>query len=68
MTIASTLKHRATSRSAWVLPKESSCIAPDDVWSNKDMDPTPAEFRRWTSWTFVSCEWLYDKADHRLDL
>jgi hypothetical protein len=35
MTVATTIKRRATSRSAWVLPKEESCIAPEEIWSNK---------------------------------
>ncbi|ORY34302.1 permease for cytosine/purines, uracil, thiamine, allantoin-domain-containing protein [Naematelia encephala] len=51
-----TLRQRATSVAAWQLPKEDSCIAPEDVWSNKDMDPAPLEYRRWTSWTFFTCE------------
>ncbi|WOO77095.1 putative permease [Vanrija pseudolonga] len=36
----------------FALPKEESCIAPENVWSNKDMDPSPAEHRTWTAWTF----------------
>ncbi|KAK8866184.1 hypothetical protein IAR55_001335 [Kwoniella newhampshirensis] len=59
MTIATTLKKRATTTSAWVLPKEESCIAPEEIWSNKDMDPTPYEYRRWTSWTFFTY-WISD--------
>lgn len=54
MGIGGTLKARMTSVSAWQLPKEESSIAPDDVWSNKDMDPAPAEYRRWTTWTFFT--------------
>lgn len=74
MAIGETLRYRTTSLSAWKLPKEDSCIAPDNVWSNKgerrgaargeatatyvltlpDMDPTPPEDRRWTSWTFIT--------------
>ncbi|WVQ82454.1 hypothetical protein IAT38_004583 [Cryptococcus sp. DSM 104549] len=59
MTVATTLKHRVTSREAWVLPKEDSCIAPDEIWSNKDMDPSPMEHRRWGSWTFFTY-WISD--------
>lgn len=29
------VKARFTQPSSWVLPKEESCIAPDDVYSNK---------------------------------
>ncbi|KAL1412115.1 hypothetical protein Q8F55_003114 [Vanrija albida] len=43
----------------WALPKEESCIAPDNVWSNKDMDPSPPEHRTWTTWTFFSY-WVCD--------
>lgn len=46
-------------RSYWLLPREESCIAPDGVWSNKDMDPTPIEYRTWTGWTFFSY-WVCD--------
>ncbi|BEJ15431.1 hypothetical protein CspHIS471_0500360 [Cutaneotrichosporon sp. HIS471] len=46
-------------RTTWVLPKEESCIAPQEVWSNKDMDPTPPEHRTWTSWTFFAY-WVCD--------
>ncbi|ODN78059.1 hypothetical protein L202_05139 [Cryptococcus amylolentus CBS 6039] len=59
MISAETVKRRATSRSAWVLPKEESCVAPDEVWSNKDMDPAPMEHRIWTSWTFFAY-WISD--------
>lgn len=43
-------------KASLVLPKEDSCIAPDGVWTNKDMDPSPPEHRTWTSWTFFSCK------------
>lgn len=71
MGVVDTIKARSTSVSAWKLPREESCIAPDDVWSNKgnlipvitafvlirvDMDPSPPEYRRWTTWTFFTCE------------
>ncbi|KGB79113.1 uracil transporter FurD [Cryptococcus deuterogattii 99/473] len=59
MTVTQTIRNRLTRPSAWVLPKEESCIAPEEVWSNKDMDPAPLEHRRWTSWTFFAY-WISD--------
>ncbi|WWC58880.1 uncharacterized protein I303_101425 [Kwoniella dejecticola CBS 10117] len=59
MGVAETLKKRTVSPSSWVLPKEESCIAPENVWSNKDMDPAPEEHRRWTGWTFFTY-WISD--------
>nr|XP_019007383.1 uracil transporter FurD [Kwoniella pini CBS 10737]OCF46164.1 uracil transporter FurD [Kwoniella pini CBS 10737] len=59
MGAAETLKQRTKSPSAWVLPKEESCIAPDNVWTNKDMDPAPQEHRLWTGWTFFTY-WISD--------
>ncbi|WVF70647.1 hypothetical protein IAT40_005440 [Kwoniella sp. CBS 6097] len=59
MTVAQTIRKRATTTSAWVLPKEDSCIAPSHVWSNKDMDPSPVEHRLWTAWTFFTY-WFSD--------
>ncbi|ORY20788.1 permease for cytosine/purines, uracil, thiamine, allantoin-domain-containing protein [Naematelia encephala] len=53
------LKKRVTTTKAWKLPKEESCIAPDNVWTNKDLDPTPPEYRRWTAWTFFAY-WVSD--------
>ncbi|CAK7268594.1 hypothetical protein SEPCBS119000_003140 [Sporothrix epigloea] len=44
---ASSVKARFTSVSAWELPKEDSAIAPPEVWTNKDMDPTPPEHQTW---------------------
>lgn len=35
MAITQTIRNRLTRPSAWVLPKEDSCIAPEEVWSNK---------------------------------
>ncbi|KAK8864110.1 hypothetical protein IAR55_001356 [Kwoniella newhampshirensis] len=49
-----TIKARLTTTSAWALPKEESRIAPDDVYTNKDMDPSPPEMRLWTAWTFFA--------------
>ncbi|CAK7265786.1 hypothetical protein SEPCBS57363_001762 [Sporothrix epigloea] len=44
---AAGVKAKLTSVSAWELPKESSAIAPPEVWTNKDMDPTPIEQQTW---------------------
>jgi NCS1 family nucleobase:cation symporter-1 len=79
--------NKYASKEGWVLPKEESCIAPGEVWSNKgeyvldgswwwwqsgttqlsgrslitsaDMDPSPPEYRTWTSWTFFTY-WVAD--------
>ncbi|KAH8900424.1 hypothetical protein GQ53DRAFT_708244 [Thozetella sp. PMI_491] len=45
---------RCTSLSAWELPKEPSALAPDYVWSNKDMDPVAPEDQTWTAWTWMA--------------
>ena len=45
---------RCTSLSAWELPKETSALAPDHVWSNKDMDPVPPEEQTWSVWTWMA--------------
>lgn len=50
------LRLKLTTASAWVLPKETSAVAPPEVWSNKDLDPSPEEYRVWTGWTFFTCE------------
>lgn len=42
-----------TRLSGWVLPKQTSSVAPPHVWSNADMDPVPPERRTWTAWVFV---------------
>ncbi|ETN42390.1 uncharacterized protein HMPREF1541_01544 [Cyphellophora europaea CBS 101466] len=42
-----------TKASGWVLPKQTSSVAPPHVWSNADMDPVPPERRTWTGWVFV---------------
>lgn len=49
-----TLKARCTTLSAWELPKQPSAIAPDYVWTNKDMDPVPPEDQTWTIWTWMA--------------
>ncbi|KAK6906010.1 hypothetical protein I203_106845 [Kwoniella mangroviensis CBS 8507] len=59
MAIKDTLRQRTLAPSSWVLPKEESCIAPENVWSNKDMDPAPEEHRLWTGWTFFTY-WISD--------
>lgn len=46
-------KLRFTSASSWTLPKESSSVAPDHVWSNADQDPVPPERQTWSSWDFT---------------
>jgi hypothetical protein len=48
-----TLKKRATTVSAWELPKQTSALAPPHIWTNKDMDPTPIEDQTWTLWTWM---------------
>ncbi|KAK4689601.1 nucleobase:cation symporter-1, NCS1 family, partial [Tremellales sp. Uapishka_1] len=59
MAILTTLKSRATSVHAWQLPKESSSIAPDDIWTCQDLDPSPKFRRTWTTWTFFAY-WISD--------
>lgn len=46
-----TIKERCTSVKAWELPKQDSALAPDHVWTNKDMDPVPPEDQTWTIWS-----------------
>lgn len=48
------VKARLTTVKAWQLPKQTSAIAPDYVWTNKDMDPTPPEDQTWTLWTWMA--------------
>lgn len=42
-----------TKLSGWVLPKQTSSVAPPHVWSNADQDPVPPERRTWTGLTFI---------------
>ncbi|THX41730.1 uridine permease-like protein Fui1 [Aureobasidium pullulans] len=49
-----TIKKRCTTLEAWALPKQDSTIAPDYVWTNKDMDPVPIEDQTWSMWTWVA--------------
>ncbi|KAK3676881.1 hypothetical protein LTR78_003085 [Recurvomyces mirabilis] len=44
---------RVRDASSWALPKQSSSVAPDYVWSNIDQDPVPPEKRTWTGWSFT---------------
>lgn len=39
--------------SSWALPKQSSSIAPEHVWSNADQDPVSPEKRTWDGFSFV---------------
>jgi len=50
---------RLTQPSSWKLPKQSSSIAPPDVWTNVDMDPVPPERRTWGRGAFVTY-WVSD--------
>jgi hypothetical protein len=50
---------RITQPSSWKLPKQSSSIAPPDVWTNADMDPVPPERRTWGRGAFVTY-WVSD--------
>lgn len=47
------LKDRAMGR-GWKLPKQKSALAPDHVWTNSDMDPTPLRDQTWTLWTWMA--------------
>ncbi|CAK7224800.1 hypothetical protein SBRCBS47491_005676 [Sporothrix bragantina] len=49
-----TVKARCTSLSAWELPKESSAVAPDHIWSNRDMDPVAPEDQTWSAYTWMA--------------
>ncbi|CAK7205221.1 hypothetical protein SEUCBS139899_007988 [Sporothrix eucalyptigena] len=51
---AAGIKAKLTSVSAWELPKDSSAIAPPDVWTNHDMDPTPPEDQTWSIWSIMA--------------
>jgi NCS1 family nucleobase:cation symporter-1 len=48
------VKARLTNIKAWELPKHKSSLAPEDVWTNADMDPVPLEFQTWTIWTWIA--------------
>ncbi|CAK7212331.1 hypothetical protein SCUCBS95973_001427 [Sporothrix curviconia] len=51
---ASGVKAKMTSVSAWELPKADSAMAPPDVWTNRDMDPTPPEDQTWSIWSIMA--------------
>ncbi|KAM4060449.1 purine-cytosine permease family protein [Hirsutella rhossiliensis] len=50
---------RLTSARAWELPKQTSAVAPKDVWTNHDMDPTPPEEQTWSIWVIMAY-WMTD--------
>ncbi|KAH7084614.1 uracil permease [Paraphoma chrysanthemicola] len=52
-------KLRVTEPSSWKIPKQTSSIAPQNVWSNADMDPVPPERRTWGKGAFVTY-WVSD--------
>ncbi|KAI4716753.1 uridine permease-like protein Fui1 [Aureobasidium sp. EXF-10727] len=49
-----TIRKRCTTLEAWALPKQESTIAPEHVWTNKDMDPVPISDQTWGMWTWVA--------------
>ncbi|EME80753.1 uncharacterized protein MYCFIDRAFT_87514 [Pseudocercospora fijiensis CIRAD86] len=49
-----TLRARCTSVRSWELPKQNSAVAPDYVWTNKDMDPVLPEDQTWTIRTWMA--------------
>ncbi|KAH6692881.1 permease for cytosine/purines, uracil, thiamine, allantoin-domain-containing protein [Leptodontidium sp. MPI-SDFR-AT-0119] len=48
------LRSRLTHLSSWKLPKQKSTLAPEDVWTNEDMDPVKIENQTWTIWTWMA--------------
>ncbi|KAI5864137.1 uracil permease [Durotheca rogersii] len=46
-------RDRLTDGRSWILPKQTSSIAPPHVWTNADQDPVPEDKRTWTGWAFV---------------
>ncbi|RFU30290.1 hypothetical protein B7463_g6039, partial [Scytalidium lignicola] len=48
------LRARFTSIKSWELPKHESTLAPEDVWTNADMDPVPRKYQTWTNWTWIA--------------
>jgi len=48
------VKASFTSVKAWELPKHDSTLAPEEVWTNKDMDPVPLQYQTWTNWTWIA--------------
>lgn len=43
-----------TKPSTWVLEPEAATFAPNNKWSNKDMDVVPKHLRTWSSWDFAA--------------
>ncbi|KAH7305529.1 uracil permease [Stachybotrys elegans] len=56
---ASKARLRLTEPRSWKLPKQTSSIAPPDVWTNADMDPVPEEKRTWGKTAFINY-WFSD--------
>lgn len=56
-TLAS-MRHVFTAK-YWEVEQEDVSFAPNNRWSNKDMDPTPPEQREWTTLSFISL-WVSD--------
>ena len=50
---------RLTEPFSWKLSKQTSSIAPPDVWTNADMDPVPPEKRTWDTGAFITY-WFSD--------
>src|SRR4051794_8746025 len=48
------LRERVTTKKAWQLPKQDSALAPEHVWTNKDMDPVKPEHQTWSVWTWMA--------------
>ncbi|KAK9473928.1 permease for cytosine/purines, uracil, thiamine, allantoin-domain-containing protein [Dipodascopsis tothii] len=57
--LKSETKKKATSKSAWVLPKQNSSFAPADTWTNVDNDVTPLDRRTWTTYIVLGF-WFSD--------
>ncbi|KAK9420573.1 putative NCS1 nucleoside transporter [Seiridium unicorne] len=51
---ATEVRRRCTSLHSWELPKQTGALAPEHVWTNRDMDPTPAEDQTWTIWSIMA--------------
>ena len=45
--------------SSWALQPEPATFAPNDLWSNRDMDPVPPHKRTWTTLNYVMY-WISD--------
>jgi len=40
--------------STWILEPETSTLAENSAWSNKDMDPVPPHMRTWTALNYAT--------------